>query len=84
LERDSSGALEFEVQRLKRSCQELIWMNPMLRYKAFQPRAAGIRAMLPHVDRFIPAHSVASITELARLLSLRSDKERDLKMVRAL
>jgi uncharacterized protein with von Willebrand factor type A (vWA) domain len=83
LERDSGGALEFEMQRLKRSCRELIWMNPMLRYKEFQPRAAGIRAMLPHVDRFIPGHSVASITELGRLLSPGSNNVRDLKMVRA-
>lgn len=82
-ERDSGSTLEFEMQRLKRSCQELIWMNPMLRYEAFQPRAAGIRAMLPHVDRFIPAHSVASITELGRLLATGGGDGRNTKMVRA-
>jgi hypothetical protein len=69
LERDSVAQLEFQMQRLRRSCRQLIWMNPMLRYTAFEPRAGGIRAMLPHVDRFVPAHNIASIAELGRLLA---------------
>jgi uncharacterized protein with von Willebrand factor type A (vWA) domain len=68
-ERDSNNLLEFEMQRLKRSCRELIWMNPMLRYEKFEAKASGIRAMLPHVDRFVPAHNLESITELGRLLA---------------
>jgi uncharacterized protein with von Willebrand factor type A (vWA) domain len=68
LERDSETDLEFQMQRLHRSCRHLIWMNPMLRFERFEPRAAGIRKMLPHVDRFIPAHNVDSLLDLARLL----------------
>jgi uncharacterized protein with von Willebrand factor type A (vWA) domain len=55
LERDTESDLEFQVSRLHRSCRQLIWLNPMLRYTEFQPRAFGIRTMLPHVDRFLPA-----------------------------
>lgn len=68
LERDSEADLAFQTERLQRSADLLIWLNPMLRYTEFEPKAAGIRAMLPHVDRFLPAHNIDSLTELARLL----------------
>jgi uncharacterized protein with von Willebrand factor type A (vWA) domain len=68
LERDSASDLGFQMERLKRSSDQLIWLNPMLRYAEFEPRALGIRAMLPHVNRFLPAHNIASLTELGGLL----------------
>jgi hypothetical protein len=68
LERDAGAGLEFQMQRLRRSCRQLIWMNPMLRYAEFEPRASGIRAMLPHVDRFVAAHNVVSLHALGQLL----------------
>jgi hypothetical protein len=69
LERDSGADLDFQMARLRRSADELIWLNPMLRYEGFKPTAQGIRTMLRHVDRFLPAHNVASLTELGRLLA---------------
>ena len=74
LERDSKADLDFQMQRLHRSCRQLIWMNPMLRYSEFEPRAAGIRAMLPHVDWFLPAHNIESIGRLGRLLQQHADR----------
>lgn len=68
LERDAESDLEFQMQRLGRSCQQLIWLNPMLRYEKFEPRATGIRKMLPHVDRFVPAHNVSSLTSMWQAL----------------
>jgi hypothetical protein len=68
LERDSERDLEFEMQRLKRSCREIVWLNPVLRYAGFEPKAAGIRKMLPHVDHFLPAHNVASLAVLGEVL----------------
>lgn len=69
LERDSAGNLARQTERIRRSCRELIWLNPVLRYRDFRPRAAGIRAMLPHVDRFLPAHNLRSIGDLVRILN---------------
>ena len=60
--------LRFEMERLHKSCRRLVWLNPLLRFEAFQPRAAGIRAMLPHVDRFLPAHNIESLEQLAAVL----------------
>lgn len=68
LERDSEADLSFQMARLRRSTDRLIWLNPMLRYARFEPKAAGMKAMLPHVDRFLPAHNVASLIDLGRLL----------------
>lgn len=68
LERDAESDLEFEMKRLNRSCRHLIWLNPMLRYEQFEPRAIGVRKMLPHVDQFIAAHNVASLSSLWRVL----------------
>jgi uncharacterized protein with von Willebrand factor type A (vWA) domain len=59
------------MERLHKSCRRLVWLNPLLRFAAFQPRAAGIRAMLPHVDAFLPAHNLASLADLARVLAQR-------------
>jgi uncharacterized protein with von Willebrand factor type A (vWA) domain len=69
LEREVTRELTFEMDRLKRSCRRLIWLNPLLRFDAFEARASGIRAMLPHVDEFRPIHSLASMEELCRALS---------------
>ncbi|MEX2495789.1 MAG: VWA domain-containing protein [Woeseia sp.] len=68
LERDSTSRLEFQMQRLQRSCRQLIWLNPVLRYAGFEPKAGGIRAMLPHVDLFLPAHNIDSLARLGRLV----------------
>ena len=69
LERDVESDLEFQTERLQRSCAQLIWMNPMLRYVKFEAKAMGIKAMLPYVDLFLPAHNVASLMQLAQVLS---------------
>lgn len=65
LERDDGGALGEEAARLKRLARRIVWLNPLLRYDGFEPRAAGIRAILPHVDAFLPAHNLSSLRDLA-------------------
>ncbi len=69
LESGDAGALAFEMERLHKSCRRLIWLNPLLRFAGFQPRAAGVRAMLPHVDRFMSAHSLDSLAQLVDVLA---------------
>jgi uncharacterized protein with von Willebrand factor type A (vWA) domain len=69
LDRGEPGPLSREMERLHLSCRRLIWINPLLRWDGFAPRAAGVRAMLPHVDAFRAGHSVASLQALAQALS---------------
>lgn len=68
LDSDAGEGLTQEMQRLHKSCRELIWLNPLLRYDRFEARPAGIRAMLPHVDAFLPVHNLASLTRLGEAL----------------
>jgi uncharacterized protein with von Willebrand factor type A (vWA) domain len=68
LEHGEVGQLEVEIERLSKSCRRLIWLNPLLRYQGFEARAAGIKAMLPHVDLFMPAHNLDSLDALAEVL----------------
>ncbi len=69
LEHGDTAALAFEMERLHKSCRRLIWLNPLLRFEQFEPRAGGIKAMLPHVDRFLPAHNIESLDALVRVLA---------------
>ncbi len=73
LDRDDPGELAREMQRLHLSARRLIWLNPLLRWDGFAPKARGIRAMLPHVDSFRAGHSVASLEELAEVISRPDD-----------
>lgn len=66
---DSLAELAAETARLRRSCRKLVWLNPLLRFDGFEPKAGGIRAMLPHVDEFRPIHSLAAVADLAAALS---------------
>jgi hypothetical protein len=68
LERGDTALLSREVERLHLSCRQLIWLNPLLRWEGFAPKAAGIRAILPHVDRFHACHSLDSLRDLAAAL----------------
>jgi uncharacterized protein len=69
LDRDDVAILSAGAERLSKSCRQLIWLNPLLRFDEFAPRAAGIKALMPHVSRFIPAHNLESIKSLAKTLS---------------
>ncbi|MBX3577110.1 MAG: VWA domain-containing protein [Rhizobiaceae bacterium] len=68
LERDDTAGLADEMERLRKSCRRLIWLNPLLRFDGFEARARGVRAMLPHVDEFRPVHNLAALADLCASL----------------
>jgi len=68
LDRDGEGQLTAAAEHLHRMAQQSVWLNPLLRFDGFEPRAAGVRALLPHVDRFLPVHNLASLADLGRAL----------------
>lgn len=65
-----STNLAREMAFLHRSSRRIVWLNPLLRFAGFEPRASGVRAMLPHVDDFVPAYNIASLGDLGRILSV--------------
>lgn len=67
-DRGERDLLEREMARLRRSCQRLIWLNPLLGSAGYEPTAGGIRSILPHVDEFLPVHDLRSLEQLAEAL----------------
>ena len=69
LERDDVEELSREMERLHKSCRRLIWLNPLLRFDGFEPRARGVKAMIPHVDEFRPVHNLNALGDLCVALA---------------
>ena len=74
LERGDADRLAFEARRLRLSARRVVWLNPLLRFDGFAPKAAGIRALLPEVDVFRAGHNIAALEGLAA--ALRQDPGR--------
>ncbi len=68
LDRDAGAEIGPALQRLRRSCRRLLWLNPLLRDAGFQPLAAGVRAILPEVDDHLPVHDLRSLEALCAVL----------------
>ena len=76
LERGDTDLLRAEAERLSRSCRRLIWLNPLLRWDSFEPKAQGVRIVLPIVDSFHACHSLDSLADIASSLRGTADKAR--------
>ncbi|MGF7007164.1 vWA domain-containing protein [Aminobacter sp. BE322] len=77
LERDDVAGLSEEMERLKKSCRRLIWLNPLLRFDGFEARARGVRAMLPHVDEFRAVHNLNALGDLCASLGAPASRSSD-------
>lgn len=64
-DRGEAELLAREMGRLARSCQRLIWLNPLLGHPGYQPLTRGMQAALPFVDDFLPVHNLVSLEQLA-------------------
>ena len=69
LDRDVGQGLAAEMERLQKSCRRLFWLNPLLRFPGFEPRARGMRAMLPFVHELRSIHNLDSLDALCEALS---------------
>lgn len=68
-DRGDPALLAAEIARLQRSCHRLVWLNPLLGSSGYEPLTRGMRAALPYVDDFLPAHNLASVEALAAHLN---------------
>ena len=68
-DRGDADLLKEEMARLKRNCNRLIWLNPLLGAANYEPLTRGIQAALPHIDNFLPVHNLASLEDLANRLA---------------
>lgn len=68
-ERQDPALVGREMARLARAAYAVVWVNPLKGNLEYEPLSAGMRAALPHVDRFLPGHNIASLEDLADTLS---------------
>jgi hypothetical protein len=66
LDHEAIELLDAEMARLARFAHRIVWLNPLLRYADFTPRARGVRAILPHVDAHRPVHDLDSLSAFGR------------------
>jgi uncharacterized protein with von Willebrand factor type A (vWA) domain len=64
LDTGEPALLERELLRIRRRVRKLIWLNPLLGMEGYRPLTRGIRAALPLVDAFLPAHNLESLLRL--------------------
>ncbi|MDR3467847.1 MAG: VWA domain-containing protein [Xanthobacteraceae bacterium] len=58
-----------EMAALSRRCRRIAWLNPMMGWQGYSPEAAGIKAALPYVDLYAPAHTLQSLAALEPYLA---------------
>jgi uncharacterized protein with von Willebrand factor type A (vWA) domain len=61
--------LAAEMRRLHRRCRRVIWLNPLIGWRDYSPQARGMRAALPYIDLFAPAHNLESLAALEPYLA---------------
>jgi uncharacterized protein with von Willebrand factor type A (vWA) domain len=64
-ERDDTELVGREMSRLHRAAFSVIWVNPLEGSPDYQPLVGGMRAALPHVDRFVAGHNLRSLEAIA-------------------
>lgn len=58
-----------EMRALRRRCRRIAWLNPMMGWQDYAPEAAGMKAALPFIDLFAPAHNLESLEALEPYLA---------------
>ena len=69
LDQGDTEVLERSMRELKSRAGKVIWLNPLLGDSRYRPECAGMRAALPYVDHFAPAHDLRSLEGLLRQLA---------------
>jgi len=64
-DRGDPELLAREMDRIRRRCHRLIWLNPLLGSASYEPLTRGMLAALDRVDEFLPAHNLGSLEQLA-------------------
>jgi hypothetical protein len=58
-----------QLREIKRRVRSVIWLNPLLGLREYQPVTQGMSAALPYIDVFAPAHNLESLLALEKHLA---------------
>ncbi len=74
-DRGDSEAMAGEMQRLRSRAYKIIWLNPLAGSPDYQPICSGMKAALPYVDFFFPAHNLNALLVLSKVLKSLARKK---------
>jgi len=57
-----------QLRMISLRVKKLIWLNPLLGLKEYEPITRGMKAALPYIDVFAPAHNLESLLGLEKFL----------------
>ncbi len=69
LDADGPAVLAAAMRAIRERARKVIWLNPLLGDPRYRPEARGMKAALPFVEHFVPAHDLESLERLLPLLA---------------
>lgn len=58
------------LEDIRSRARKIIWLNPMLGRKGFEPDVAFMQHTAPHIDHLAPAHSLAALEDAIHYLAI--------------
>lgn len=68
LDQGDAARLRDAMHKLRSRAGKIIWLNPLLGDARYRPETDAMRAALPFVDHFAPAHNLEALEQLMRLV----------------
>lgn len=68
LDAGEPAMIERRLAQLKRRSRRVIWLNPLLATRGYEPTARGMAAAMPYIDVFAPAHDVNAFWQMIEYL----------------
>ncbi len=68
-DRGETALLDTEMKNLKRHVKRILWLNPLLGSKDYQPLCKGMSTALQYLDHFLPCHNLLSLKNMSHLLT---------------
>ncbi len=68
LDQGDADLLGRAMRELRERAGRVLWLNPLAGDARYEPEAGAMRAALPHVDYFGPAHNMESLERLIRFV----------------
>jgi len=67
-DRGDQKLLEKEMSRIHRRSYRVLWINPLMGGRGYEPTCKGMKTALPYIDFFLPGHNISSLERLAGTL----------------
>jgi uncharacterized protein with von Willebrand factor type A (vWA) domain len=67
-DRGEIDVLEGQMAILKRKAHKIIWLNPLMATRDYEPICQGMSAALPYVDYFLPMGNLNDLRSISRTL----------------